>query len=213
MEGTASMRKWFTVLIAILLILIVFTQKELLLDWIQNGSLISVFISIIFVSILVFFPVVPYPVLAGSIGSVFGVWVGMTISLIGIMFGTMIMFYLSRYGFQQPAQKYLEKYPKVKEYEAYFAKNAFLGILFVRLVPVVPSPVVNILSGLSHIKWYAFFIATFLGKIPAVVTFTFAGSVFEDNKWLSFMIYGTYFLIISTLVLAHLRKERRQSLS
>jgi uncharacterized membrane protein YdjX (TVP38/TMEM64 family) len=213
MEGTASMRQWFTVLIAILLISIGFTQKDLLLAWIQNGSLISIFISIIFVSILVFFPVVPYPVLAGIIGSVFGVWVGMTISFIGIMLGTMIMFYLSRYGFQQLAQKYLEKYPKVKEYESYFEKNAFLGILFVRLIPVVPSPIVNILSGLSYIKWYAFFTATFLGKIPAVVTFTFAGSVFEDNKWLSFMIYGTYFLIISIVVLTHLRKDKHQSLS
>ena len=129
------------------------------------------------------------------------------VSLIGITIGTLIMFWMARYGFQDWAQKSLQKYPRAKEYESYFEKNAFIGILIMRLVPVIPSPVVNILCGISKVRSFTFIGASLIGKMPSVIIFTLAGSVFEDSKVISISIYAAYFLIIMTLILVHYIEE------
>ncbi|MBS4173356.1 TVP38/TMEM64 family protein [Bacillus sp. FJAT-49736] len=202
------MKQLMTILMAIIIIVIAFTQKAAVLQVIHSGEPIAYLISILFVAILVFFPVMPYPLVAGLIGSVFGLWEGILISIVGVMLGTSIMFLMARYGFQQWAQKMISKYPKAKEYEIYFEKNAFLGILFLRLVPIVPSPLLNVLSGISMVSFIAFFTATIIGKLPNIVISTLAGSLFEQNKYLSLGIYGSYFLIISIIITLYWNKKK-----
>ncbi|WP_167578702.1 TVP38/TMEM64 family protein [Jeotgalibacillus proteolyticus] len=179
------------------IILLVIFYKDLMLDWIYIGGSFAVIASIAFVAMLIFFPIIPYPVLAGTIGSLFGVAVGVFTSLTGIMIGTMAMFFLSRYGFRKNAQKALDKTVKLKQFELLFEKNAFLAILFARFIPIFPAPLITIVSALSKVRWSIFFIATFLGKLPAVLTLTFAGSIYEGSKWTSIGIFGLYFLILT----------------
>ncbi|MGF2618193.1 TVP38/TMEM64 family protein [Rossellomorea vietnamensis] len=202
------MKQLFSLTLSGLIIFIGFTNKDTVLDLIQEGGAIAGFVSILFVAVLVFFPIIPYPVLAGILGSVAGVVNGTLISLIGILIGTTLMFYLSRYGFQSWSQRLLSKYPKAKEYERYFEKNAFLGILFLRILPVIPSPIVNIITGMSRVNFLIFSSATLLGKLPAIVTFTIAGSIFEGNRLLSISIYGVYFLIIVAAASMHFYKKK-----
>src|SRR5687768_15160757 len=92
--------------ISLLLIVIAigFFQKDELLTLIKGGGILSIFISMLFVAICVFFPVIPFPVLAGIIGGVFGMTQGVIVSLTGAMVGTMGFFFLSRYGFRDYAQ-------------------------------------------------------------------------------------------------------------
>src|SRR3954453_2682011 len=157
--------------IGILLVIIVigFIQKDELLYLVKQGGTISIFISMLLVAICVFFPIIPFPVLAGMIGAVFGTAQGMVVSLTGAMAGTIVFFFLSRYGFRDFAQEKLMKYPKVQEYDEFLNKNSFVAILTCRLIPVIPAPVVNIICGLSHVKWLTFFTASLLGKIPNVL--------------------------------------------
>lgn len=202
------MKKIFSLTLFLAVIVLGYLYKDLFLAWIHAGGILSAAVSMLFVAILVFFPVMPFIAVAGIIGAVFGTWEGAVISLSGALLGTMLMFFLSRYGFRDWAQHYLQKYPKAKEYESYFEKNAFLGILFVRLVPVVPAPVVNILCGISWVAWPTFFLASLLGKMPTILIFTFAGSRFVSDKWLSLLIYGGYFLVIMLLSSLYMRKKQ-----
>ncbi|PLT35580.1 TVP38/TMEM64 family protein [Bacillus sp. V5-8f] len=204
------MKQLLTLITAIIIIVIGFTQKEPLLQLIESGGFIAYPVSILLVALLVFFPVLPYPVLAGMIGAVFGLAKGIGLSLAGIFIGTLMMFFLARYGYQSWVQKKLDKYPKVKEYECLFESNAFFSILIARLIPVIPSPLVNILSGLSRVSWYTFVAATILGKAPAVFVFTAAGTIFENNKWLSIIIYLSYFIVITLLTSIKLKRNRLQ---
>ncbi|MFC4767051.1 TVP38/TMEM64 family protein [Effusibacillus consociatus] len=203
-------RKYSAIFLFVAIILVGYWQKEFFLEWIRAGGTISVFVSILFVAIIAFFPVVPFVAVAAVIGGVFGTWTGSAITLTGAMTGAMIMFWLARYGFRDWAQNYLNKYPKAKEYETYFENNAFLSILFVRMVPVVPSQAVNIVSGVSRVPWYTFFAASALGKLPSNLIFNLAGSTFGQNKWASVMIYGTYFLLIAIAAFLYLRKQQLQ---
>lgn len=182
--------------ILIVIITIGFLQKGELLELVKHGGTLSIFISMLLVAICVFFPVIPFPVLAGVIGAVFGTAQGLIISLTGSMAGTMGFFFLSRYGFRDFAREKLLKFKKVQEYEEFLNRNSFVAILTCRLIPVIPAPVVNIICGLSNVKWLTFFIASTIGKIPNVLLLSFAGASFSNNKFFSFGLYGLYIFSI-----------------
>ncbi|WNS79991.1 VTT domain-containing protein [Domibacillus sp. DTU_2020_1001157_1_SI_ALB_TIR_016] len=178
------------------ILLLGITQKEGLLAIVNEGGTYAVLVSMLLVAICVFVPIVPFPVLAGLIGGIFGTAEGVLVTLSGSMIGTMLFFYIARYGFKEWAQAKLDRYPQVKDYEDKLHKNAFLAILLVRLVPVVPSPVVNIVCGLSRVNGFVFLIASAIGKLPNILLLSFAGASFAENKWFSFGLYGVYVLII-----------------
>jgi uncharacterized membrane protein YdjX (TVP38/TMEM64 family) len=184
--------------IGILFVIIVigYVQKDALLQLINEGGFLSIFISMLLVAICVFFPVIPFPVLAGMIGAVFGTTQGLYISLTGAMTGTMGLFFLSRYGFRDFAQEKLLKYPKVKEYERFLNRNSFLTILTCRLIPVIPALIFNIICGLSKVNWLSFFIASTIGKIPNILILSYAGASFTSNKLFSFGLYGLYVVVV-----------------
>jgi uncharacterized membrane protein YdjX (TVP38/TMEM64 family) len=202
------MKKIVPILLTILIIYIGLSEKQFLLNLVDSDSELAIPISIFLVSLLVFFPVIPYVVLAGMIGSVFGIWLGSGISIVGIGLGMMLMFLFSRYGFQEWAQSYLKKYPKIQEYETMFEQHAFFSIVLSRMVPVIPSPVINILSGLSKVKWTVFLSASLIGKLPAIFLFTFAGSLLSQQKWVSILVYGVYFVLIGLLAGRQIQKNK-----
>jgi uncharacterized membrane protein YdjX (TVP38/TMEM64 family) len=171
-------------------------QKNELLYLVKEGGFISILISILAVAICVFFPVIPFPILAGTFGAVFGVIQGVFISLSGAMAGTMCFFFLSRYGFRDFAQSKLMNYPKVQEYEQFLNRNSFMAVLACRLIPVIPAPVVNMVCGLSRVQPSIFFAASTIGKIPNILLLSFAGDLFTTKKLYSFGLYGAYLLIL-----------------
>src|SRR3954453_16664542 len=131
----------------IIIVAIGLLQKDEILALIKEGGILSLFISMLFVAICVFFPVIPFPVLAGVIGGVFGTAQGVIVSLTGAMAGTMAFFFLCRYGFRDYAQTKLMTKPKIQEYESFINRNSFLAILTCRLIPIIPAPFVNIICG------------------------------------------------------------------
>jgi uncharacterized membrane protein YdjX (TVP38/TMEM64 family) len=180
----------------LIVITIAILQRDDLLTLIKEGGILSIFISMLFVAICVFFPVIPFPVLAGVIGGVFGTTQGVIVSLTGAMAGTMGFFFLSRYGFRDYAQSKLMNYPKVQDYENFLNRNSFVAILTCRLVPIIPAPVVNIICGLSNVNWLIFFTASTIGKIPNILILSYAGASYSSNKLFSFGLYGGYILIL-----------------
>ncbi|WP_018131333.1 TVP38/TMEM64 family protein [Effusibacillus pohliae] len=202
------MKRYLTILLFLAIVLLGYWQRELFLEWIRAGGMISIIVSVLFVAIIAFFPVVPFVVVTGVIGSVFGTWTGTAITLSGAVIGSMLMFWMARYGFRDWAQNYIRKYPKVQEFERYFEKNAFLSILFVRLIPVLPSQAVNILSGVSLVPATTFFLASVLGKLPSNLVFNLAGSNFAHNKLTSLLIYAVYFLAITVAAFLFLHKRQ-----
>jgi uncharacterized membrane protein YdjX (TVP38/TMEM64 family) len=180
----------------LIVITIAILQRDDLLTLIKEGGILSIFISMLFVAICVFFPVIPFPVLAGVIGGVFGTTQGGIVSLTGAMAGTMGFFLLSRYGFRDYAQSKLMNYPKVQDYENFLNRNSFVAILTCRLVPIIPAPVVNIICGLSNVNWLIFFTASTIGKIPNILILSYAGASYSSNKLFSFGLYGGFILIL-----------------
>jgi uncharacterized membrane protein YdjX (TVP38/TMEM64 family) len=163
---------------------------------VKQGGILAILISMLLVAICVFFPIIPFPVLAGIIGAVFGTAYGVVVSLTGAMVGTMALFFLCRYGFREYAQNKLARNLKVQEYEGFLNKNSFVAILTCRLIPIIPAVVVNIICGLSRVNWLTFFSASLIGKLPNILLLSYMGATFNNNKLFSFGLYGIYLLIL-----------------
>jgi uncharacterized membrane protein YdjX (TVP38/TMEM64 family) len=191
------LKKIISILIVISIILFGYTQKDILIELVKQDGPYAVLISMLMVTICVFFPVVPFTVLGGMIGALFGATEGLFISYTGAMIGTLLFFFISRYGFRDWAQSTLQKYPKVMEYQEILNRNSFIAILVARLIPIIPAPVFNAACGLSKVDWKIFFLASVIGKIPNIFIVSFAGANIIHNKWFSISLYGSYLLIIS----------------
>jgi uncharacterized membrane protein YdjX (TVP38/TMEM64 family) len=175
-------------LILFVVLFVGITQKGALIDMIMQGGAPAVVISLLLLTICVFFPIVPFPVSAGTIGAIFGTIEGTIITLCGSMIGTIILFFTIRYGFREWAQKKLKKYPKIQEYEDYLSRRSFLAILTARLIPIIPAPVINIVCGLSKVDWKIFIIASTIGKVPYMAVLCYAGANLQQNIWYSVFI-------------------------
>jgi uncharacterized membrane protein YdjX (TVP38/TMEM64 family) len=201
-------KKLATILIYVAIGVIMYTQKDWFLAWTHKESTDAIFVCSLFVALLVFVPAVPFIMVAGAIGAGFGAGTGTLITLSGATFGSILMFYLARSSFQDWAKRLVSKYKQIHEYEEFLTKRAFLSVLFCRLIPVVPSPVVNIVAGLTEMRFWPFFVATVIGKLPMMFIYCLAGDQMSQKGWKGFLVvYGPYWLAIMIIASVFLYKR------
>jgi uncharacterized membrane protein YdjX (TVP38/TMEM64 family) len=205
-----NMKKIGIILLCLFIIYMGYAHKTWFLETMKAGGNIAILASILFAAVLAFFPIVPFVVYAGIIGGVYGTWEGTSITLSGAMMGTMIMFFMSRYGFRDWASQLVQRYPKAQKYEAYFEEHGFVSVLAARLVPIIPTTVVNVVSGLSKISWIIFFLASTIGKMPVNLLYNLAGSELSNHRWISILIYVIYGIILIILISIYQYKEGKK---
>jgi uncharacterized membrane protein YdjX (TVP38/TMEM64 family) len=131
----------------------------------EISYLISIFINVL-ISILAFIP--SFFITAANI-YVFGFWEGLILSLIGEVIGSIISVTLYRKGIKLLTKEKEIKLPFIQRLLTSTGTEAFLLILSLRLLPFVPSGLVNIGASFSNVSLLTFGLATLLGKIPAVM--------------------------------------------
>jgi uncharacterized membrane protein YdjX (TVP38/TMEM64 family) len=114
-------------------------------------------------------------------GFLFGTWLGALCAVIGATLGATGIFLAARAGLGGLAQRGGRFVGKL---EAGFRADAFNYLLVLRLVPIFPFWLVNLVPALVGVSLATFVLATFLGIIPG--TFVYAslgnglGSVVEE---------------------------------
>mgnify|MGYP000861103818 CR=1 FL=1 len=99
----------------------------------------------------------------------FGFGWGLLVSFIGESLGAIVAFLLYRKGLKKPLLPKIEKYPKLVILLNSEGKEASLLIIYLRMLPFMPSGLVTLGSALGKIKLLNFAIASSLGKIPAML--------------------------------------------
>src|SRR5215467_11875594 len=106
-------------------------------------------------------------------GFLFGsVWAAVYVN-IGATTGATLAFLSARYLFRDWVEQKFGELLAV--FQEGFAQNAFNYLLTLRLIPLFPFFLVNLLSGLTRMKAGTYVTATALGIIPGSVAYTFAG--------------------------------------
>src|SRR6185437_4565315 len=106
-------------------------------------------------------------------GFLFGtVWAALYVN-IGATTGATLAFLAARYLFRGWVERRFGN--RLSAFQEGFTRNAFNYLLTLRLIPLFPFFLVNLLSGLTRVRVGTYAAATALGIIPGSLAYTFAG--------------------------------------
>ena len=112
-------------------------------------------------------------ILTLAAGFLFGVFIGTLYVNIGATAGATLAFFAARYLFRDSVEKRFG--PKLESIQKGFAKNGFSYLITLRLIPLFPFFLVNLASGLTHLRIPTYIAATALGILPGSLIYCNAG--------------------------------------
>ena len=174
---------------------------------------LSIVIFWVFYVILVVFSLPGAAVASVSGGFLFGLGAGLLINITAASTGAALLFLLVRYG--MASFKYIKSNTLNSNF-VFQIKNALVTnqisiMLTLRLVPVVPFFLANILPALVGVRLFNFIWTTIIGIIPGGIVFTWigvgVGEVFDRNEYPNFellfspVILGPILGLVALLIL------------
>lgn len=146
-------------------------------DWlcglVQHWGFLAALVYIAIYGLLVALSVPGAAILTIAGGFLFGTWIGAMCAVIGATLGATALFLAARAGLGGLAQRAGRFVGKL---EAGFRANAFNYLLVLRLMPIFPFWLVNLVPALVGVSLPTFAIATLLGIIPGSVVYASLGN-------------------------------------
>lgn len=105
-------------------------------------------------------------------GFLFGIWLGVPLALLSACSGAAGVFMLARRGLGGLTER---AGPFVHRLEDGFRKDAFNYLLVLRLIPVVPYIIVNLVPAVIGVPMRTFVLATVIGIAPSTVIYASIG--------------------------------------
>lgn len=155
----------------------------------DENFILSIILFWLFYFLLVVFSLPGAAVASVSGGFLFGLNLGLLINVTAASTGATVLFILVRYGLKS------FKYSRSSDFDNNFAvkiKNGLIQnqvsiMLILRLVPLVPFFLANILPALVSVRLFNFIWTTVIGIIPGGIVFTWIGAgvgeVFDRNEY------------------------------
>ena len=97
----------------------------------------------------------------------FGIVPGIVLACVAETVGATIAFILIRFYFRESAEKAIAKSPFLSKIDQYSGTKGFIVMLIGRMIPYLPSALLNAVGALSSIKLREYVIASFVGKFPS----------------------------------------------
>jgi uncharacterized membrane protein YdjX (TVP38/TMEM64 family) len=107
-------------------------------------------------------------------GLLFGTVLGCALTITGATIGASILLLVVRSAFAQTLERHRDRIPR--QVQTRLARDGFLYLLALRLVPLFPFWVVNLAAAIAGIRLAVFVPATFLGIAPASFVLSSIGS-------------------------------------
>lgn len=141
---------------------------------------------------------VPVTLMIAATGVVFGVIPGAPYALCGSLLGALAGYGLGKYLGKDAVTQLAG--PRVSRLSQRIAKRGILAIMIVRLLPLAPFGVVNLIAGISPIRLRDYAIGTVLGLLPGVLlTTTFAHHLLLAIRQPSQRVLGILIIVILLL--------------
>lgn len=106
-------------------------------------------------------------------GFLFGLYLGTAYTVVGATLGSIAVFLAARGAFREVFAARIG--PFAKRMEAGFRENAFHYLLILRLVPLFPFWLVNLVPAFLGVTLGTYALATFIGIVPGTVVFVSIG--------------------------------------
>jgi len=152
-------------------------NRDWLCSLVTSWGIVAALLYVAVYGLLVALSVPGAAVLTIAGGFLFGTWLGALCAVIGATLGATMIFLAARAGLGGLAQRAGRFAGKV---EAGFRADAFNYLLVLRLVPILPFWLVNLVPALVGVRLTTYVLATFLGIIPGTFVYASIGNGLGD---------------------------------
>ena len=156
---------------------------------------------------------VPVTLLIAVTGIVFGPVYGAAYAIAGSLLSASTTYGVGHWLGRETVQRMLG--PRINNLSRRIARRGALAMIVVRMLPVAPFTVVNVVAGASHIRFRDYLIGTALGMLPGIImTVTFvhhlAEAVRNPSMGTVAVLAGVVTFIIGTALLLQRLLKRRE---
>ncbi len=144
---------------------------------------------------------------AGLFGWVFGA----ILSWSSAMVGAVLCFYIAKFFGRNTVEKLTSK-AALEGVDKFFGKYGKYAILIARLLPFISFDIVSYGAGLTSMSFWAFFVATGIGQLPATIVYSYIGGMLTGTA--KTFVTGLLILFsVSTLImlLRKVWKDRKET--
>ncbi|MCK4541236.1 MAG: TVP38/TMEM64 family protein [Spirochaetales bacterium] len=199
----------------------VFSSVNRFEEWVHQAGPFGPLIFIILQIIQVVIFIIPggVPQIAG--GYLFGVWLGILYSLIGIIAGSVFNFSLGRYlglPFVHAifGKKQTEKFDTIT-----YSPKAQFAFFLLFVVPGFPKDALCYIAGLSSIRFFAFMAISMIARFPGIFGSALLGDAAAESRWpmvvflavlsIIFLVIGMVFRERFYVIIEHYSGKRARS--
>jgi uncharacterized membrane protein YdjX (TVP38/TMEM64 family) len=139
-------------------------------------------------------------------GFVFGFWFGYLLSIIGIMMGSIITFYLSRILGKDAMYLFFGEKKFTKFLNLVNSKKGMIIIFLIYLIPGLPKEGLGYVVGLSKIRLWPFLLMMLVGRTPALMVSVIIGSMYDHDSYTAIIIISAIAVILCVLAVIYRKK-------
>lgn len=185
---------------------------SMIIDYIRAFGILAPLVAFVFFMVQAALPVFPYVILAAAGGLLFGFKLGFLLSWLGALAGACLAYWICKLlGGEWAAQKIKDRWDyDVKRVNG---EMAFWTIVLARVVPVVPTPIINVAAALGGVPFWNFFFSSAIGKIPSAVLYTGLGICLFQTRDIKLTLSIIAAILALVAVGRYMTKKGRFSLS
>jgi uncharacterized membrane protein YdjX (TVP38/TMEM64 family) len=124
--------------------------------------------------------VVPGSILTLGAGFLFGLPLGVALVSIGSLLGAAAAFLVGRLFARAWVAERIADLPRFRALDVATRYDGFMIVFLARLSPLFPYNLLNYGLGLTAVRFRDYFLATWLGMLPATVLFVYVGSLAKN---------------------------------
>ncbi len=173
------------------------SKQQAIADYYQAHPLQSIVIFFVVYVLATSFSFPGASILSLLAGAIFGLLLGSVLVIFAATIGATIAFWLARYLLGHSIQ---ERYAdKLKTINAGVEKDGAFYLLTLRLLPVFPFFIINVLMGLTHIRTITYVVTSFFGMLAGTVIYVNVGTQLANLESVSGIltpkIWGAFILL------------------
>lgn len=164
--------------------------REKVRDYVQEAGIFGVLLMLGIQLVQVILSIIPGEPVEVLFGFIYGPWLGALLCLVGLMLGTFSVFCVTRVlgkNFMARAEND-DRYKRLKFLKEPKKRDTLIFLLF--FLPGTPKDTLTYFAPFTKIELWKFLLISTLGRIPSVITSTFAGeSIFTGDYIGSIIIF------------------------
>lgn len=170
-------------------------------EWISSYGAVAWLVTLLFtivvssLGLLIIIPILVTALFFNMVASSLILWFGLNI-------GASFSFFISRWlGREYVEKKFVNKGKLLKSFDQKLFKHGFYTVLIARLIFFIPFEFVNLVCGVSKIKFKDYLFATILGMTPGMILMIYVIQKINYPYTPQFVIASVMFLLLTIIPL------------